>query len=1080
MILTRNLINRGIMSAGWSPRGVPMPSFKVPCPSCEATVLIKNPNLVGTKVECPKCKYRFKVEAPKEDTPKGEEKPSKDEKTDKSGAAAAAPTDGEGKKKKKTDGKKNKKVLIGVGLGVVALALLGLAFFALTGGEDKPISKGGGGGTPPRSLGGPVSSGTGQDPANPGTNEEKKDTPPPKAPPIPSSTKDPTNLLPAKSIAVYRFDLGKIRQTPLGGPLSDLAIRDLFRSSMGFDLDQIDQYYHCVVGDKERAPFGLIRLKDPVAEKDALAKVVGLGPARTVNGKPLHTLKANAFLTAVGSALAARSLLAEVYDRSSGWDSAAMKTSGVDTDSLKRLGACVYDTQTLLIGDHSTLEQFLTGLNKDGYPEFQTVVRKAPPTTPKGTSPKGPSGTPTPTPGPTPPGPMTPGTPTTPPVEPAQLNKDFTSNPTFLSVSLDLKRLLNAMDDDPGGPPLMILAEKFNSAVYDRKHFKRDYDGVMKVINPVLDRTQYVALNVTTVSPRYAHFVLRLIGNSEADARQIALEHLTPGLSNAVPLLSLLLFTNPSSIEFRNLAAPGSAEPVGPGGPGGPGSLGGPGAPGLPGYPMAPGSPQLPGYPMAPGSPQLPGYPMGPGSTPQPPGGDAPSPPPGSMKRKPGLSAGDPGSGLGGPGSGSGMPPPGGPGGLGTQNPTQPPTRAGRSSIELRFTDLTVTITGNLLWKDEVYGRAIAPRLLGYLSQIKGKATVFAGTDTWFGLAQAVNQYVKTNNSFPRGTLPRATTDSARLNMPYPPDQRVSFFAELLPYLGRLTVSQNLNRDVSWYDEKSARATESWVPELLVSYYSQSSWRATSPLAPEYTFGGTNYVAVAGIGRDAARYDPTNPAQRLLVGISGYDWGSKVEEVTDGLENTIYLLQVPPDSYSRPWAAGGGATVVGLDPVAPMEAFKHTRPDGQSGTYAIMGNGTVRWIPADIDPKVFLAMVTRAGGEKLPNLDEVAPLVLRPGATAELKTVADPKPAPKPADPKPADPKPAPKPAETKGADPKPADPKPTEPKAAEPKAADPKAADPKVVPASPIPKTDAPKSEPAPTPKEKAPTAPEASPPKS
>ena len=46
------------------PAGVLMPSFKVPCPSCEAPVLIKNPNLVGTKVECPKCKYRFKVEEP--------------------------------------------------------------------------------------------------------------------------------------------------------------------------------------------------------------------------------------------------------------------------------------------------------------------------------------------------------------------------------------------------------------------------------------------------------------------------------------------------------------------------------------------------------------------------------------------------------------------------------------------------------------------------------------------------------------------------------------------------------------------------------------------------------------------------------------------------------------------------------------------------------------------------------------------------------------------------------------------------------------------------------------------------------
>src|SRR5829696_6127156 len=35
------------MSAGRPPRGTPMSSFKVQCPSCEAQVLIKNPNLVG-------------------------------------------------------------------------------------------------------------------------------------------------------------------------------------------------------------------------------------------------------------------------------------------------------------------------------------------------------------------------------------------------------------------------------------------------------------------------------------------------------------------------------------------------------------------------------------------------------------------------------------------------------------------------------------------------------------------------------------------------------------------------------------------------------------------------------------------------------------------------------------------------------------------------------------------------------------------------------------------------------------------------------------------------------------------------
>ena len=43
--------------------------------------------------------------------------------------------------------------------------------------------------------------------------------------------------------------------------------------------------------------------------------------------------------------------------------------------------------------------------------------------------------------------------------------------------------------------------------------------------------------------------------------------------------------------------------------------------------------------------------------------------------------------------------------------------------------------------------------------------------------------------------------------------------------------------------------------------------------------GGTNYVAIAGVGADAARFNPKDPSYQKLVGISGYDWGSAVEEV---------------------------------------------------------------------------------------------------------------------------------------------------------------------------------------------------------
>ena len=42
-------------------------SFKVQCPSCEAQVPVRDAALIGKKIDCPKCKYRFVVDDPSDD-----------------------------------------------------------------------------------------------------------------------------------------------------------------------------------------------------------------------------------------------------------------------------------------------------------------------------------------------------------------------------------------------------------------------------------------------------------------------------------------------------------------------------------------------------------------------------------------------------------------------------------------------------------------------------------------------------------------------------------------------------------------------------------------------------------------------------------------------------------------------------------------------------------------------------------------------------------------------------------------------------------------------------------------------------
>jgi len=293
---------------------------------------------------------------------------------------------------------------------------------------------------------------------------------------------------------------------------------------------------------------------------------------------------------------------------------------------------------------------------------------------------------------------------------------------------------------------------------------------------------------------------------------------------------------------------------------------------------------------------------------------------------------------------------------------------------------------------------------------------------------------------FPRGTHTRPG-NAQRFGLAYPPSSRVSLFADLLPYMGRGGLEKSLTKNVAWYDEKNLPApgndrAGAWVPELLVPDYPQTAWRATSPLAPDHVLGATNYVAIAGSGLNIARaVDPTtgqlyDPALATKVGITGYDWGSRPEDVKDGLSNTIYMMQTPP-GLQQPWIAGGGATVRGLDENDPMGTFKYTRVGGtKSGSYALMGDGSVRFIPADIDPKVLLAMSTRAGGETLTDINKHTQKVEVPKPEPEAKV--DPTtPAPKKDDPKPADPK-----KDDKADDKMPADPKkPEDKKVPDPKA---------------------------------------------
>src|SRR5438067_945530 len=122
-------------------------SFKQQCPSCEAMVPIRDPSLIGRKIDCPKCKYRFVVEEPASEEPE-EAPPAKGGKKA-TGITAAAGAKGKpgakpgpGTKADKGDKgekKEGSNKVLGIGLAVVALALLGVGAYLLffSGSDEK-------------------------------------------------------------------------------------------------------------------------------------------------------------------------------------------------------------------------------------------------------------------------------------------------------------------------------------------------------------------------------------------------------------------------------------------------------------------------------------------------------------------------------------------------------------------------------------------------------------------------------------------------------------------------------------------------------------------------------------------------------------------------------------------------------------------------------------------------------------------------------------------------------------------------------------------------------------------------------
>jgi len=214
---------------------------------------------------------------------------------------------------------------------------------------------------------------------------------------------------------------------------------------------------------------------------------------------------------------------------------------------------------------------------------------------------------------------------------------------------------------------------------------------------------------------------------------------------------------------------------------------------------------------------------------------------------------------------------------------------------------------------------------------------------------KSLNQYAERQTSFPRAAIGGDLL---------PPETRLSWISELLPYLGYPEWSKGLQPGYSWNAPQNQPVTQRFLPEV------------TNPLlgATQHVPGyyDTHLVGVTGVGPDSGNLPPSSPR----AGLFNFRQSIKREDVKDGLSNTLALL--PVEDQLGPWAAGGRATARGLTKppyVKGPDGFGSALPDGM---LAVMADGSVRFIRRDVDPRVLEQLATIAGGEAV-NLEAVAP-----------------------------------------------------------------------------------------------------------
>jgi len=208
----------------------------------------------------------------------------------------------------------------------------------------------------------------------------------------------------------------------------------------------------------------------------------------------------------------------------------------------------------------------------------------------------------------------------------------------------------------------------------------------------------------------------------------------------------------------------------------------------------------------------------------------------------------------------------------------------------------------------------------------------------------AMHNYHDVYNAFPQGAHP---------NDKLAAEKRLSWLAEILPFVEQKNLYDTIDFKKSWDDDANKASLQTMLP----IYLHPSLGEANKDGYPV-----THYVGFAGLGKEG----PTLPVDSPKAGIFAYNRATRMRDILDGTSNTACVAETAKNLGS--WGAAGPATI------RPATQKPYINgPDGFGGATiggmnVLFSDGSVRFLSNETDSRVIEAIITIRGGESLNNL----------------------------------------------------------------------------------------------------------------